>query len=135
MSPTFYDKPFKTYAQMIEIMRKRHIVIEDTVFAKMALENFSYYSLVNGYKNTFLQIPKTDDFIGRTRYDELNTLHIIEISLNKIQNFLPGFRNIRRINNSRRDKILKSSFPIWSSGRSPNAASRSSLFCLVSWRS
>ena len=43
MSPTIYDKPFKTYAQMIEIMRKRHIVIEDTVFAKKALENFSYY--------------------------------------------------------------------------------------------
>ena len=84
MSPTFYDKPFKTYAQMIEIMRKRHIVIEDTVFAKMALENFSYYSLVNGYKNTFLQIPKTDDFIGGTRFEELYTLHIIDISLNNI---------------------------------------------------
>ena len=56
-----HTAPFKTYAQMIEIMRKRHIVIEDTVFAKMALENFSYYSLVNGYKNTFLQIPKTDE--------------------------------------------------------------------------
>lgn len=84
MIPTTYDKPFKTYDQMLEIMRNRHIIIQDPDFAKMALENFSYYSLVNGYKNTFLQIPKTDNFIDGTHFEELYTLHVIDISLNNI---------------------------------------------------
>lgn len=84
MMPVAYDKPFKTYEQMLEIMRKRHIVINDPVFAKMVLENFSYYSLVNGYKNTFLQIPETDDFIEGTLFEELYTLHVLDVSMNNI---------------------------------------------------
>lgn len=69
---------------MIQILEARHIKIEDKDLAIRALENFSYYGLVNGYKDTFLQIPGSDDFIVGTTFDQLYTLHIIDTGLNSI---------------------------------------------------
>jgi abortive infection bacteriophage resistance protein len=82
--PTVYDKPFKDYNELIEIMKQRHIEIDDNEFAIHALQNFSYYGIVNGYKNTFLQIPGTDNFIPGTQFTELYTLHLIDTSLNNV---------------------------------------------------
>lgn len=82
--PTTFDKPFKTYAQMIQILEDRHITIDDKNLAIRALENFSYYGLINGYKDTFLQVPESDDFISGTTFDQLYTLHIIDTALNSI---------------------------------------------------
>lgn len=81
---TIYDKPFQSYAQMIEIMESRNIIIDDKNFAETSLKNFSYYGLINGYKNTFLQDADTDNFRNGTRFEELYTLHIIDASLNSI---------------------------------------------------
>lgn len=82
--PTIFDKPFKTYEEMIKILESRHISITDKELALRALENFSYYGLINGYKNTFLQVPGTDKFVPGTTFDELYTLHIIDTGLNNI---------------------------------------------------
>ena len=49
-----YDKPFKTYDELIDIMISRNIEVSNRSFAKNALSNMSYYTLVNGYKNTYL---------------------------------------------------------------------------------
>lgn len=79
-----YDKPFKTYEQMIALMESRNIIVEDKEFAITALQNLSYYGLINAYKNTFLQIPDSDDFINGTKFEELYTLHLLDVSLNSI---------------------------------------------------
>lgn len=79
-----YDKPFKNYEELIKIMESRNIVINDKDFAVHALENFSYYGIVNGYKNTFLQESCSDNFIPGTKFEELYTLHIIDTTLNNI---------------------------------------------------
>ena len=79
-----YDKPFITYAQMIELMESRNIIVDDKDLAVIALQNFSYYSLVNGYKNTFIQDSSSDSFIDGTKFEELYTLHIIDTGLNNI---------------------------------------------------
>jgi len=79
-----YDKPFKTYEELLQLMESRHIIIEDREFAIRALENLSYYELVNGYKNIFSAFTDSDDFIQGTRFEELYTLHIIDTSLNNI---------------------------------------------------
>ena len=84
MATITYDKPFKTYEQMIELMRSRNITISDNSYAKMILQNYSDYSIINGYKNTFLQIPNSDNFIDGTRLEELHTLHLLDVSLNNI---------------------------------------------------
>lgn len=69
---------------MLQIMESRNIIVENKHFAKTALKNFSYYELMNGYKNTFLQSAETDSFRKGTRFEELYTLHIIDTSLNSI---------------------------------------------------
>lgn len=65
-------------------MESRNIVIDNKEFAVHALENFSYYGIINGYKNTFLQEPGSDNFIPGTKFEELYTLHIIDTTLNNI---------------------------------------------------
>ena len=84
MNPITYDKPFKTYEELIAIMEERHIEIPDKEFAIQALTNYSYYGIINGYKDTFLQISGTDNFIPGTNFNELYTLHILDTSLNNI---------------------------------------------------
>lgn len=69
---------------MITLMESRNIIIEDKEFAITALQNLSYYGLINAYKNTFLRIPNSDDFIYGTKFEELYTLHLLDVSLNSI---------------------------------------------------
>lgn len=79
-----FDKPFKTYEELIAIMEERHINVPDKEFATQVLQNYSYYGIINGYKNTFLQVPNSDSFIPGTNFNELYTLHIIDTGLNNI---------------------------------------------------
>lgn len=79
-----YSKPFKTYEQQINLLISRNVVINDYDFAKNALSSFSYYTLINGYKNTFLLEAGTDSFIPNTNFKDLYTLHIIDSNLNNI---------------------------------------------------
>ena len=69
-----YDKPFKTYDELIELMVSRNILVSDRSFAKRALSNMSYYTLVNGYKNTFLSVNGSDVFVPGTKFEELYKL-------------------------------------------------------------
>ena len=48
------DKPFKTIDEQIKILQSRNLIIEDEEFAKRALFTFSYYDLINGYKECFM---------------------------------------------------------------------------------
>lgn len=81
---TDFDKPFRTYEELIDIMKSRHIDVPNKEFAIEVLQNYSYYGIVNGYKNTFLQLPGSDSFIPGTSFNELYTLHIIDTGLNNI---------------------------------------------------
>lgn len=84
MSEIIYDKPFKTYDEQIEILLSRNISIPDRDFAYMILSSLSYYTIINGYKNTFLSVPGTDNFIEGTKFNDLYTLHMIDTSVNSI---------------------------------------------------
>ena len=79
-----YDKPFKTIEEQIEILKSRNILISDIPFATSVLRGLSYYTIVNGYKNSFLSIAGTDSFAVNTKFEELYTLHLIDTSLNSI---------------------------------------------------
>lgn len=79
-----YDKPYRTYDEMVEIMISRNIIIDNRDFAKKVLASLSYYTIVNGYKNTFLAIPGSDKFISGTTFEQLYTLHIIDTNLHNI---------------------------------------------------
>lgn len=49
-----YDKPFKTYSELIDKLRSVNgLIINDIDFAEKVLRNVSYYDLINGYKECF----------------------------------------------------------------------------------
>jgi len=79
-----YDKPFKTYEEQIAILKSRNIQIDDDAFAHQVLAGLSYYTIINGYKNTFLSLVGTDKFVEGTNFNDLYTLHIIDTNLNNI---------------------------------------------------
>ena len=81
---TIYDKPFKTYNQMIDTMRDRGIIIDNERFAIDALKNYSYYTLLNGYKETFCASPQTDSFYKGTQFEELYLVHTMDVSIGSI---------------------------------------------------
>lgn len=79
-----YDKPFKTYDEQMEIMESRNIIIKNRDFARLVLSGLSYYTIVNGYKNSFLSVDGTDNFVEGTKFDDLYTLHMIDTNLSTI---------------------------------------------------
>lgn len=83
MAATF-DKPFLDYEDMINLMISRGIIVFNRSFAKEALSSLSYYTLVNGYKDTFLSVDGTDHFIDGTTFEELYSLYQIDSSINSI---------------------------------------------------
>lgn len=82
--PEIYDKPFKTIEEQIAILQSRNITILDFQFAKATLKSLSYYTVVNGYKNSFLSISGTDSFKEGTKFEELYTLHLLDTSLSSL---------------------------------------------------
>lgn len=95
-----YDKPFLDYEKLIALMESRNIIISNHDFAKKALSNISYYTLVNGYKNTFCIDESTEQFLSPIKFEELYTLHTIDTSLNSLL-----LKNILMIEHSLKSKI------------------------------
>lgn len=95
-----YDKPFLNYEELISLMESRNIVIDDCDFAQKALSNISYYTLVNGYKNTFPIDALSERFVSPINFNELYTLHIIDSSLNSLL-----LKNILMIEHSLKSKV------------------------------
>ena len=83
-SNIIYDKPFKTYEEQMQILESRNITINNPNFAKQVLSSLSYYTIINGYKNTFLSVTGSDCFVDGTTFDSIYTLHIIDTNLNSL---------------------------------------------------
>lgn len=79
-----YDKPFKTYDEQIAIIESRNVIVSDYKFAKTALSNYSYYTLINGYKDTFLSRGNSNHFRDGVSFELLYNLHLVDSDLNNI---------------------------------------------------
>ena len=61
MSNNNPDKPFKTYIEQIDILKNRYnLTISNDTFAEKALKSFTYYDLINGYKDCFMHNNQFD---------------------------------------------------------------------------
>jgi len=47
------DKEFKTTEELIEVLKSKDVIIKDEDFAKLCIDKYSYYSIVNTYKWIF----------------------------------------------------------------------------------
>lgn len=77
---------FKTYDEQLKILtEEKNLIIDDQIFAITTLQHYSYYSIINGYKDLFL-IPNSNPerFIDGTTFSMLYQAHWMDMSLSAI---------------------------------------------------
>lgn len=83
------NHPHRSFEEQITILEKeKHIIIDDRELAMEALQSFSYYTIVNGYKDVFLTKKtsnnKKDTFEEKTTFSMLYQVHWMDLSLGNI---------------------------------------------------
>ncbi|MBC9810083.1 hypothetical protein GLO24_13020 [Carnobacterium maltaromaticum] len=78
------SKPFKTIKEQIAIISGRNVNIDESDFVIEALDSISYYTLMNGYKDSFLSEDDTENFKTGTSFYMIYTLHWLDISFSNI---------------------------------------------------
>lgn len=78
------DKPFKTYSQQIEILKKRNLIIDNTEYAKHLLKTYSYYDLVNGNLDELMVHRHPDKFQDGISIQDLVKIRVIEDRIKSI---------------------------------------------------
>ena len=72
------DKPFKTYEQQLDWLKNHyHLNIGDEDKAVAALKSFTYYDLINGYKECFMQEVVQPDGTKQFQYSPDITLDFL----------------------------------------------------------
>lgn len=83
-----YQKPFHTLDEQIEKLSHRGLIITDTEEAKRQLLKTSYYDLINGYKDLFLEKDKEENsdevYIKGSKFEDLVRLHQLDRDLRHI---------------------------------------------------
>lgn len=75
------DKPFKSVEEQIDLLKSRNLIISDNDFAAYALSTFSYYDLINGYKEYLMP---NDVFIPGVTIEYLYGLFLLDKSVQSI---------------------------------------------------
>jgi len=79
------EKEFKTIKELIDLLEKRNIVIDDESRANTILSYESYYSVINGYKDLFLATTQPDDYYrDGTKFDDIFALYCFDRKLREI---------------------------------------------------
>lgn len=81
------EKTFKTYDEMIGLLRSRNMSIPDGTAkrkAKILLQREGYYNIVNGYKRLFLNSLEPEEYKEGTTIDELFALYAFDRSIREI---------------------------------------------------
>lgn len=77
------SKPFKSFDEQIEILKKRNLIFLDEEISKNYLKSYGYYEIINGYKQPFLKDPETDKvtFKNNTTFEHIYDLYNFDKSL------------------------------------------------------
>ena len=78
-----FDKPFRTYEELLSILESRNVVIEDRTDAIKVLSDYSYYYLINGFKS-FFKTSDDDVFDEPVKFNDFITMFLIENEFNSI---------------------------------------------------
>lgn len=77
-----YDKPFKTFEEQIEILRDRYeLTILNDDMAVQILQTMTYYDLINGYKDCFMENEK---YVAGITIEDLYLFSITDKTLQSI---------------------------------------------------
>lgn len=95
-----YDKPFKTYTEQIEVIKRKNVSVKNSAFAESILSTISYHTLMNGYKNSLLNEKNSERFIDGIDFETLYTIHLLDTNLNSLL-----FKNILYVERSFKTKL------------------------------
>lgn len=72
--------------QLKHLKVDKGLIITDKTFAQIAIQTFSYYSLINGYKDLFIDTSNSEGerFIPGTTFEMLYQSHWMDLTLNNI---------------------------------------------------
>ncbi|EAE9894936.1 Abi family protein, partial [Listeria monocytogenes] len=74
------EKVFKTVEEQIQILKSRNLNILDEKNAKRILQKISYYDIINGYNDIFLEIEAdSTNGIEEVYYQDINFEMIYEL--------------------------------------------------------
>ncbi|MFV8064949.1 Abi family protein [Streptococcus pluranimalium] len=80
-----YMKPFTNINQQINILKSRNLIFKDESRARQLLLRYGYYEIINGYKNSFLDLSnKTEKFLPDTTFEHLYSLYDLDKDIRKI---------------------------------------------------
>ena len=69
------NKPFITYtAQVEKLTNEKQLIVTDTNFAITSLKNISYFGLIGGYKDPFIDV-QTHKYINNTTFEDIVALY------------------------------------------------------------
>lgn len=71
------EVPFYDYPTLVERIKNKNIIVDDEDHAISALKNHSYYSLINGYKNYFLEVDTTDTMVDNTTFNDFTSTYYL----------------------------------------------------------
>lgn len=77
-------KEFKTYQEQIELLKARGMKIDNEKFALEKLEEDNYYSIINGYKDLFLDTLDNNKFLEGTTFEEVYALFEFDRNIKSI---------------------------------------------------
>ncbi|MFS1664415.1 Abi family protein [Streptococcus sp. zg-JUN1979] len=71
-------KPFKTIDEQLDILKSRHLTIDNEQLARKVLQTYGYYEIVNGYKIFLLKESETDIFKDGETFSHLYSLYELD---------------------------------------------------------
>lgn len=80
---TNFDKPYKNYDELLKILEDRNLDIVDKEKAKNLLQLHGYYSLINGYKESFLE-KSGEKYKPGYNLDDIYSLYLIDSEMQEL---------------------------------------------------
>lgn len=80
VSMSAYKKPYLTFQEQLELLKKRGLAVTDDRIAIKYLKNIGYYRL-SGYWHPFIDPNEKDRFISGTKFEEAVDLYVFDKKL------------------------------------------------------
>ncbi len=77
------SKPYLTIDQQINVLKEKNLIIKDEKIAKEILTNIGYFSLIGGYKQSFIN-PMTRKYDKETSIDDILALYRFDEQLRQL---------------------------------------------------
>ena len=88
------DKTFKTYAQQMQILVDRGLIINHPRTFTTAMQQDDYYNIINGYKKYFIATMSPEQYIKGTTFEHIYALYNFDQKLREI--LLPAIIRIEK---------------------------------------